>query len=58
MTVRVGDRAETVWGLVDTGHGLRDPVGGGPVILAEAGALAGVLPEALVAGTRRGRRPW
>ncbi len=50
VTVWFGERAGTLWGLVDSGHRLRDPVTGGPVILAEAGSLADLVPGVAARG--------
>ncbi len=50
VTLWFAGRSGTVWGLVDTGHRLRDPVTGAPVILAEAGSLEGLLPGVVAAG--------
>lgn len=45
MRVCVGGRDVELTALRDTGNGLRDPVGGTPVLVAAPGALDGVLPR-------------
>lgn len=45
MRVCVGGRDVELTALRDTGNGLRDPVGGTPVLVAAPGALNGVLPR-------------
>lgn len=44
LQIRLGSRRATVTALLDTGHDLRDPLTGAPVVVVEADALERVLP--------------
>ena len=45
VTLRSGDREETVWGLIDTGNRLREPVSGRPVHVAVRGLMERICPK-------------
>lgn len=45
VSLRVGDKTVCVPALIDTGNRLREPLSGLPVLIAEAGLLAGALPR-------------
>lgn len=47
VEVRLGDRIATFTGLIDTGNHLVDPLGGGPVVIAEVDALKPLFPPEL-----------
>ena len=45
VSLRVDDRTVRIPALIDTGNRLREPISGLPVLVAEAGLLAGALPR-------------
>jgi stage II sporulation protein GA (sporulation sigma-E factor processing peptidase) len=49
LLLRFGRERLVVKGILDSGNRLRDPLGGAPVVVVEARALAGAAPAGLVA---------
>lgn len=54
VEITFGGASVALTGLVDTGNQLRDPLGDLPVVIAECGALAALLPGELVAAFAAG----